>query len=1295
MSTDNRLFVLREGPRSLSAFRLGRLRQAVGELLPPEGGLTGRFIHLLRLERGLSPEEEATLSRLLHYGPREEACEEPVSFSLWVMPRPGTRSPWSTKATDILQRCHLPVVRIERGSRYDFSGVADSAEFRREVAGLLHDRMTQVVLHAPDSLSELLDERPPGVLRRIPLMIHGVKALKEADRAMGLALAADEIDYLVEHYRRLGRDPTDVELMMFAQANSEHCRHKVFNAAWILEGEERTETLFGMIRHTEAVSGQGTILAYRDNAAIVEGGEGHWFHPDAREGRYAEVADTQHLIIKVETHNHPTAISPYPGAATGSGGEIRDEGATGRGSTPKAGLCGFSVSNLCLPQAHRPWEGDYGKPDRIASALEIMIEGPIGAAAFNNEFGRPNLLGYFRTLEAWVGGEMRGYHKPIMIAGGIGAISSHGLEKLPLPEGALIIQLGGAGLLIGLGGGAASSKTSGSSSEALDFSSVQRDNAEMQRRCQEVINRCWQAGETNPILSIHDVGAGGLANAVPELVHGGGVGARLELRDIPVDDTGMSPMEIWCNESQERYVLAITPERLGDFERLCRRERCPFHVIGTATREKRLVLTDRLTKTRPIDMDLEILLGKPPRMTRRATHRKVPLPPVILDGIELGEAVRRVLQLPSVAAKHFLITIGDRSVTGLVSRDQMVGPWQVPVADAAVTARAYRGYEGEAMAMGERTPVALVDAAASGRLAVGEALTNLVAADVTDLSRVKLSANWMAPVGHPGEDANLFDTVRAVGMELCPALGIGIPVGKDSLSMKTVWQEQGRERSVTAPLSLIVSAFAPVRDIRRTLTPQLRVEPDSLLVLVDLGMGRNRLGGSALSQVHGLVGGTPPDLDDPGRLKAFFAGVRQLAREGLIRSYHDRSDGGLLATLCEMAFAGHAGFRVELEPLGANPLEVLFAEELGAVLQIPASAWTRVARVLSAAGSLHRLGAPEAGDRLHFTWRGATLLDEDRVDLQRLWMETTWHLQSLRDNPECAREEYDALLDRADPGLSARLSFDPAEDITAPFIGSGVRPKVAILREQGVNGHVEMAAAFDRAGFDAVDCTMSDVRDGARDLSHFQGLVACGGFSFGDVLGAGEGWAKSILFDPRLRERFLDFFARGDTFALGVCNGCQMMSNLKEVIPGAAEWPRFVRNVSEQFEARLVMVEVQPTPSIFFRDMAGSRLPIVCSHGEGRAEFASDGADESLRRAGLVPLRYVDNHGREARRYPANPNGSPGGLAAVTSPDGRVTIMMPHPERVFRTCQLSWHPEEWGEESPWLRLFRNARSWLK
>lgn len=1297
------------GNPALSPFRLQKLSNIIQAQVSGVGHVYAEFVHFADLEQRLSNAEEALLGRLLEYGPKLEV-EQAEGELLLVVPRPGTISPWSSKATDIAHNCGFNTIRrLERGIAYyikkaDGSALSDAD--LNAIFPLIHDRMIEAVFLGLDEAEGLFQQDQPRPLRSVDILGGGRDALVVANRDWGLALAEDEIDYLVENFTALGRNPNDIELMMFAQANSEHCRHKIFNADWVIDGQSQEKSLFKMIRNTHEKNSDGVLSAYSDNSAVIEGFKAGRFYPDPASGKYGYHDQDIAILMKVETHNHPTAISPFPGAATGSGGEIRDEGATGRGSKPKAGLCGFTVSNLRIPGAEQPWETDHGKPGRIVSALEVMLDGPIGAAAFNNEFGRPNINGYFRTFEETAPGpggvdgadEVRGYHKPIMLVGGLGNIRSEHVEKHRIPPRAQLVVLGGPAMLIGLGGGAASSMATGSSAEDLDFASVQRGNPEIERRCQEVIDRCWQLGDQNPIVSIHDVGAGGLSNAMPELVYDAGRGAKFELRAVPNDEPGMSPMEIWCNEAQERYVLAVMPDDMERFSALCERERAPFAVIGEATEEQQLIVGDGHFGNTPIDMPMEVLLGKPPKMLRDVQHKSFHKPDFDTSRIDIKDAAYRVLRLPTVANKSFLISIGDRSVTGLVARDQFVGPWQVPVADVAVTATSFDVYTGEAMAMGERTPIALVRHAASARMAVGEALTNLAAARVTDLSRVVLSANWMAPAGHPGEDAGLYEAVKAVGMELCPELGIAIPVGKDSMSMKTVWNEDGIDKSVTAPLSLIISAFAPVTDVRKTLTPQLRTdEGDSDLILVDLGKGENRLAGSCLAQVYKQVGHHAPDVDDAGALKSFFNAIQSLNEQGLIQAYHDRSDGGLFATIAEMAFAGHTGVSVRLDNLGDDQVAALFSEELGAVIQVGHSDTDAVLKTLHDAG-LGRyscvIGALNAKDIVEFTIEHQTLLSERRVDLQRAWSETSYHMQALRDNSDCAEQEFDRILDDNDPGIQPLLTFDQAEDVAAPFIDVGTRPRMAVLREQGVNGQIEMAAAFDRAGFDSVDVHMSDIIAGRVSLKEFQGLVACGGFSYGDVLGAGEGWAKSILFNPRARDEFQAFFERDDSFGLGVCNGCQMMSNLHELIPGTDLWPHFVRNVSEQFEARFSLVEVLKSPSIFLQGMEGSRLPIAVAHGEGRAEFSGENGAQAALDAGVVGLRYVDNYGKATESYPANPNGSPMGITGLSSQDGRFTIMMPHPERVFRAVQYSSRPDDWAEDGPWMRMFRNARVWL-
>ncbi|ATB26685.1 phosphoribosylformylglycinamidine synthase [Melittangium boletus] len=1295
------MLTLRGAP-ALSEFRLAKLLARCQELEPSVASVYAEFVHFLDVPESLSEPERALVDSLLEYGPRL-ARQAPRGSLLLVIPRPGTLSPWSSKATDIFQNCGLKGVRrIERGTAYwvaDAAGQPLPPERSAVLQPLLHDRMTQAVVAREEDAAILFTGHTAKSFTTVDVLSGGRAALVDANRALGLALADDEIDYLVERFTQLQRHPTDVELMMFAQANSEHCRHKIFNATWTVDGVAQERSLFQSIKNTYAAHPEGVLSAYKDNAAVMEGFEVERLFPEPASGEYRFHREPTHILMKVETHNHPTAISPHPGASTGAGGEIRDEGATGRGAKPKAGLTGFSVSNLRIPGYEQPWETPYGKPERIVSALDVMIEGPLGGAAFNNEFGRPNLCGYFRSFELQVptldGVEVRGYHKPIMLAGGLGNIRASHVRKGTLRPGDRIVVLGGPAMLIGLGGGAASSMTQGSSAADLDFASVQRDNPEMERRCQEVIDQCWALGDDNPIRSIHDVGAGGLSNAVPELIHDNDLGGRFELREVPNAEPGMAPVEIWCNEAQERYVLAIAPEDVVRFAALCERERAPFAVLGEATAEQVLKVSDQRFDNAPIDIPMDVLFGKAPRM-----HRDVKSRPLVHAELKLeapvGELLSRVLGHPTVADKGFLITIGDRSVSGLTARDQMVGPWQVPVADCAVTLSAHAGYTGEAMSVGERTPVALVDAAASARMAVGEALTNIASARIGKLGDVKLSANWMAAAGSPGEDANLYAAVKAVGMELCPALGLTIPVGKDSMSMRTVWQERGERKAVTSPLSLIISAFAPVLDVRRSLTPQLR-EPDAdtRLLFVDLAEGQQRLGGSVLAQVYSQVGPRCPDVERPEVLRGFFAAMQALNEAGLVLAYHDRSDGGLITSLVEMAFAGHCGVEVDVGPLGPDAIAALFNEELGAVLQLRAGDLSRVREVLAAHGldaHAHELGRPRPALKVRVNQGGRVLLEEDVTALRAGWSRVSLEMQKLRDNPRCAEEEFAAKCDPADPGLSSRLTFDPAEDVAAPFIAKGARPRVAILREQGVNSQLEMARAFLRAGFSAVDVHMSDILAGRVSLKDFEGLAACGGFSYGDVLGAGGGWARSILFNARARDEFAAFFARTGTFSLGICNGCQMMAQLRDLIPGAGHFPSFVRNASEQFEARLVQVEVAESPSLFFQGMAGSRIPIVSSHGEGRAEFVS--AEAQAKVDGLVPVRFVDNHGRVTEAYPANPNGSPGGLAGVTSRDGRVTIMMPHPERVSRSVQYSWCPPEWGEDSPWMRLFRNARATL-
>ncbi|TCV12172.1 phosphoribosylformylglycinamidine synthase [Vibrio crassostreae] len=1302
--------ILRGSP-ALSEFRVNKLLELCRELSLPVTGIYAEFAHFADLTADLDESEVEKLEKLLTYGPTIEE-HEPEGLLLLATPRPGTISPWSSKSTDIAHNCGLAKVsRLERGTAFYIETSSELSELQLvELKAILHDRMMEVVFTDFESAAALFTVAEPAPYAEVDLLTGGRKALEKANVTLGLALAEDEIDYLLESFtEKLGRNPTDIELMMFAQANSEHCRHKIFNADWTIDGVKQEKSLFKMIKNTFETTPEHVLSAYKDNAAVMTGSEVGRFFPDPETRQYNYHQEKTHILMKVETHNHPTAISPWPGASTGSGGEIRDEGATGIGGKPKAGLVAFSVSNLKIPNFVQPWETDFGKPSRIVTALDIMLEGPLGGAAFNNEFGRPNLLGYFRTYEEKVnshaGEEVRGYHKPIMLAGGLGNIRDEHVQKKEIPVGASLIVLGGPAMNIGLGGGAASSMDSGSSSEDLDFASVQRENPEMERRCQEVIDRCWQLGDANPIAFIHDVGAGGISNALPELVDDGERGGIFNLRDVPNDEPGMSPLEIWCNESQERYVMAVADEDMATFDAICKRERAPYAVVGKATEERELKLEDSHFDNTPIDMPMDILLGKTPKMHRDAKTLKANNPAIDRSGIEMNEAVDRVLRLPTVAEKTFLITIGDRSVTGLVARDQMVGPWQVPVANCAVTAASYDSYHGEAMSLGERTPVALLDFGASARLAVGEAITNIAATNIGDIKYIKLSANWMSPAGHPGEDAGLYEAVKAVGEELCPALGLTIPVGKDSMSMKTKWEENGEQKEVTSPLSLVITAFARVEDVRKTITPQLRT-PDNLeglgdtsLVLIDLGNGKNRLGATALAQVYKQLGDKPADVDNAAQLKGFYEGVQALVANDQVVAYHDKGDGGLFVTLAEMAFAGHCGINADIAALGEDTLAALFNEELGAVIQVRNDDLDAVLSTLAANGleaCSHVIGSVEASDELVIKSGESVVIERNRTELRTIWAETTHKMQGLRDNPACADQEHEAKKDNSDPGLNVKLSFDVNEDIAAPFIAGsminkGAKPKMAILREQGVNSHVEMAAAFDRAGFEATDIHMSDILTGQAVLEEYNGLVACGGFSYGDVLGAGEGWAKSVLFNDSTRDQFENFFKREDTFSLGVCNGCQMLSNLRELIPGAEYWPRFVRNESERFEARFSLVEVQKSDSVFFNGMEGSRMPIAVSHGEGRVEVRDNDHLNAIENSGTVALRYVDNNGNQTQQYPNNPNGSPNAITGLTTTDGRVTIMMPHPERVFRTVANSWSPEGWGENGAWMRMFQNAR----
>jgi phosphoribosylformylglycinamidine synthase len=1288
--------IVLDGQPALSAFRIDRLNSELARHAPGCVMRAAHFVYFVDADKATLDVDK--LCEVI-----EAAPGGPDAAALWIVPRLGTRSPWSSKATDILQGCGFPVRRIERGVAFDLDGTPEhgSAEWQA-VARALHDPMTQSVIDSLAHIDTLFDTGAPAPLERVALAGNAVKALDAANARLGLALAPDEIAYLAENYAALGRDPSDAELMMFAQANSEHCRHKVFNADFTVDGVKQAKSLFAMIRNTHALSPAHTLSAYHDNAAVIEGSGAQRFFAQPDTDEYSAHREDVPFAIKVETHNHPTAISPFPGASTGSGGEIRDEGATGRGGKPKAGLTGFSVSHLRIPDVPRPWEKHRPLPPRFATAFEIMRDGPIGAASFNNEFGRPALGGYFRTFEIETSepGVRRGYDKPIMIAGGLANLRKPDVEKKALADGDAVIVLGGPAMLIGLGGGAASSMAAGSSSEALDFASVQRDNPEMQRRCQQVIDACWARGAQNPIVSVHDVGAGGLSNAIPEILNDSNVGGRIELRKIPSDDPHLSPMQIWCNESQERYVLGVRDADLALFESLCVRERCPFAVVGRATAERRLIVADSHASKADatvIDLPLDVLFGKPPRMQRDAKHvaKRVDLVADIA-GISLDEAIARVLRMPSVGSKSFLITIGDRTVGGLCSRDPMVGRWQVPVADCAVTLNDFEGYAGEAMAMGERTPLALIDPAASARMAVGEALTNLAAADVR-LDEVRLSANWMAEVGHPGEDAALYDAVHAVGMELCPALGISIPVGKDSLSMQTRWTDassSATEQKTVAPVSLIVSAFARTRDVRQALTPEIvHDQGETELWLIDLAAGNARLGGSTLLQAFNRGGGLAPDLDDAERFKRFFAAIQALNAKSLLLAYHDRADGGAIVSLIEMAFAGHCGLDIKLDDWAERTLCDLFNEELGAIVQIRTADRDAVRAVFAEHGLdklVHDVARPTRRMRFRLEIGGETRTEWEWADLMEVWSETSYAMQRLRDNPACADTEIDWRCEIDDPGITPKLTFDPAEDVAAPYIAKGARPRVAILRDQGVNGQVEMAAAFTRAGFDAIDVHMTDLQAGRKKLADFAGFAACGGFSYGDVLGAGRGWAASILYNDALREAFARFLADENKFALGVCNGCQMLAALKDIVPGATHWPRFVRNASEQYEARLVTLEVLDSPSIFFRDMAGSRIPVAVAHGEGRTEFAR--ADDM--HDALACVRFVDNHGHATERFPLNSNGSADGQAGFTAASGRVTILMPHPERVTRSVQMSWRSRDWGEDSPWMRMFRNARVWV-
>ena len=1304
------MLILGGGP-AVSRFRVEKLvAEATARALGLDD-LKAHFFYLVDMPDDLLPGEIQVLQSLLDAtvadADRVVASVEP----LLVLPRWGTRSPWSTKATEIARRCGLErLSRVERGIAWHCSESASASSVSDQLGDLIHDPMTESVTRDKASLDRIFHVAATGALEFVDVISGGLSALQEANQRQGFALSPEECDYLVAQFQQLGRNPTDTELMMFAQVNSEHCRHKIFNARWSIDGVDQPLSLFEMIRSTHERHGEKTLVAYRDNAAVIKGYPASWFLPHPATGEYIQLAEPLHLVAKVETHNHPTGISPFPGAATGSGGEIRDEGATGRGGKPKAGITGFSVSDLRLPDWNMPWELEPQHPQHLATPLQIMLAGPIGAASFNNEFGRPNIGGYFRTLEVLAdsnkGAPRRGYHKPIMLAGGLGNIRGVHVDKKPIEPGALIVVLGGPAMLIGLGGGAASSVDSGASDEALDFASVQRGNAEMQRRCQEVIDRCIALGAQSPIVSLHDVGAGGLSNALPELVHDAGLGAVFNLRAIPSDEPGLSPMQLWCNEAQERYVLAVAPSGIENFKALCERERCLFAIVGSASSKEQLRVSDAggvagyeegRVGVDPVNLPMATLFGNTPQMKRDVTRCLAKYPPLDLSGVDLKEALDRVLRLPAVADKTFLITIGDRSVGGQIVRDQMVGPWQVPVADAGITVAGFDANTGEAIAIGERTPVALVNAPASGRMAVAEAITNIACAGISELSDVHFSANWMTAAGEPGADADLFDTVRAVATELCAALGVSIPVGKDSMSMSTRWKEGMTEHGVSSPLSLVVTAFASVADVRRSITPQLDLTCDTTLVLIDLARGSQRLGASALAQVYGQVGNVVADFEHPEDLRAFFEVTRKLLAEGLLLAYHDRSDGGLAITLAEMAFASRCSLDIDLGPV-ADPLATLFTEEVGAVLQVPRDGLTQVLEHFKEAGLgqwARAIGGPGGAiDTVRISTGSQVLLEARRSQLHRTWSELSSRMQGLRDHPACAVEEYERLNDLSDPGLSASLTFDPACNPATRAILGGIRPRMAILREQGVNGQIEMAAAFERAGFAAIDVTMSDLAGDRHDLRDFNGFAACGGFSFGDVLGAGQGWAKSILFQEKLRQMFEQFFQREDAFALGVCNGCQMMAALKDLIPGAEHWPNFATNRSGQFESRVVMVEVLQSGSMLFADMAGSRFPVAVAHGEGRAVFPGPDSVQMLRDADQTSLGFVDNYGYPTDRYPFNPNGTDQGIAGLCAANGRVTIMMPHPERNFRTVTNSWHPGDWGEHGPWLRLFQNAREFV-
>ena len=1326
------IFTLLNGPSALSSFRQKNLLESLQKSKIPLDSIDGFYQYFIWTDELINTSESDQIKKLLNLSD-SQTTRTIGKHHYYVTPRIGTVSPWASKATEITKLCNLKILRLERGIEFIVRASKKlTVEHLSKIYELTHDRMTESILLDASDLGNQYQILPDQNFKTIDVLTDGKNALQQANKDLGLALSDDEVTYLQENFEQLKRNPTDVELIMFAQANSEHCRHKIFNASWTIDGQEMSQSLFGMIRNTHRLNPQGTVVAYSDNAAIMEGTESILWAPSSTTKVYEESRQLIHTLMKVETHNHPTAISPFPGASTGAGGEIRDEGATGIGGKPKAGLTGFSVSNLHIPNLPMAWESQpYGKPSSIATPLEIMIQGPIGGAAFNNEFGRPILTGYFRVFEQTISGKRWGYHKPIMIAGGIGSIRDEHTHKKEIHDGDLLIQLGGPGMKIGMGGGAASSMNTGTNAQDLDFNSVQRGNPEIERRAQEVINTCIQFGVNNPIVSIHDVGAGGLSNAFPELADSAKLGAIFDLRKIPLEETGMSPAEIWCNESQERYVLVIKQNDLELFKTICERERCPFVVVGHTSKDRQLKLVDSKFSSSssehlPIDIPMEVLLGKPPLTHRSVQSVEIPSVKSDWSSYELSDAIVKVLQHPTVASKSFLITIGDRSVGGLTHRDQMIGPWQVPVADCSVTMSDYVHFHGEAMAMGERTPIAVFDSPAAARIAVGESITNILCSDVRKISDLKLSANWMAACGTEGEDAKLYEAVKAVGLELCPALGISIPVGKDSLSMRTQWQDKGESKRVTSPVSLIISAFAPVKNVLNTITPQLQDIPDSELILIDLGQGDNRLGASILSQIFNHDESICPDVNDPKLLASAFEAFTKLKDAGHVLAYHDRSDGGLLATICEMAFCSHLGIALNIDLLilekghesdygdaknwtkqisgrrNEQTLRALFNEELGLVFQIRREDRDQVFSILREHGlSAHSnvIGKVNKKDVIEI-WRDAQqIFQSPRSELQKLWENTSTAIVSLRDNPECSLSEKTLVDDIADPGISPKLLFDPFEKSQSAFVNSNQKPKIAILREQGVNSHQEMAFAFHLAGFEAVDVHMSDLIHSRQKLQDFQGLVACGGFSYGDVLGAGEGWAKSILFNAKLRDSFQQFFESQNTFALGVCNGCQMLSKLSEIIPGTEDWPYFTKNISEQYESRFVQVEILPTPSIFFKGMEGSQLPIIVAHGEGYTNFTTKGSLDQLQNKQLVSLRYTDHYGNPTEKFPLNPNGSPGGITSVTTPDGRFTVLMPHPERVFRVSQMSWFPQEWltlkDGLSPWMRMFTNARNWLK